>query len=63
LPDVPRSWLDVVGAVYMSFPWNDMYMKKIQLFMSQAYSDPLYERNYPIASVHWTENRNMEGFL
>lgn len=65
-----RGRIVVVGAVDMSFPWNDMYMKEIQLFMSRAYGpgsyDPLYERkgqDYPLAYVRWTENRNMEEFL
>lgn len=54
----------------MSFPWGEMYMKEIQLFMSRAYGpgsyDPLYEKkgqDYPVAYVRWTENRNMEEFL
>ena len=54
----------------MSFPWNDMYLKEIQLFMSRAYGpgsyDPAYEkqgRDYPVSYVRWTENRNMEEFL
>src|SRR5262249_38666833 len=43
-----RGRILVVGAVDMSFPWNDMYMKEIQLFMSRAYGpgsyDPAYEK-------------------
>ena len=65
-----RGRIVVVGAVEMSFPWNDMYLKEIQLFMSRAYGpgsyDPLYERkgqDYPFTYVRWTENRNMEEFL
>jgi predicted dehydrogenase len=65
-----RGRIVVVGAVEMSFPWNDMYMKEIQLFMARAYGpgsyDPSYERkgqDYPISYVRWTENRNMEEFL
>ena len=65
-----RGRIVVVGAVEMSFPWGEMYMKEIQLFMSRAYGpgsyDPLYEKkgmDYPIAYVRWTENRNMEEFL
>ena len=60
----------VLGAVEMSFPWNDMYLKEIQLFMSRAYGpgsyDTAYERHgqdYPFSYVRWTENRNMEEFL
>jgi predicted dehydrogenase len=65
-----RGRLIIVGAVGMEFPWNDMYLKEIQLFMSRAYGpgsyDPEYEkhgRDYPIAYIRWTENRNMEEFL
>ena len=65
-----RGRIVVVGAVEMSFPWNDMYLKEIQLFMSRAYGpgsyDATYEkegRDYPFGYVRWTENRNMEEFL
>jgi len=65
-----RGRMVVVGAVEMSFPWNDMYLKEIQLYMSRAYGpgsyDPLYEKHgqdYPASYIRWTENRNMEEFL
>ena len=65
-----RGRIVVLGAVEMSFPWNDMYLKEIQLFMSRAYGpgsyDPAYEkqgRDYPFSYIRWTENRNMEEFL
>jgi predicted dehydrogenase/threonine dehydrogenase-like Zn-dependent dehydrogenase len=65
-----RGKMVIVGAVEMSLPWNDMYLKEIQLFMSRAYGpgsyDPGYEKqgqNYPAAYIPWTENRNMEEFL
>ena len=65
-----RGRIVVLGAVQMNFPWNDMYLKEIQLFMSRAYGpgsyDPAYEkqgRDYPFAYIPWTENRNMEEFL
>lgn len=65
-----RGRMVVVGAVEMSFPWERMYLKEIQLFMSRAYGpgsyDARYERqneDYPISYVRWTENRNMEAFL
>jgi predicted dehydrogenase len=65
-----RGRLIVVGAVDMTFPWNDMYRKEVQLFMSRAYGpgsyDPSYEQqgqDYPLPYVRWTENRNMEEFL
>jgi predicted dehydrogenase/threonine dehydrogenase-like Zn-dependent dehydrogenase len=65
-----RGRMVVVGAVGMSFPWNDMYLKEIQLYMARAYGpgsyDPSYERegrDYPVAYVRWTEQRNMEEVL
>lgn len=65
-----RGSIVIVGAVEMSFPWAEMYMKEIRLLMSRAYGpgsyDPEYEvrgRDYPIAYVRWTEKRNMEEFL
>jgi predicted dehydrogenase/threonine dehydrogenase-like Zn-dependent dehydrogenase len=65
-----RGKIVIVGAVEMNFPWQDMYMKEIQVLMSRAYGpgsyDPEYEvrgRDYPIAYVRWTEKRNMEEFL
>jgi predicted dehydrogenase/threonine dehydrogenase-like Zn-dependent dehydrogenase len=60
----------VVGAVDMSFPWEQMYLKEIELLMARAYGagcyDPEYEksgRDYPFSQVRWTANRNMEEFL
>jgi predicted dehydrogenase/threonine dehydrogenase-like Zn-dependent dehydrogenase len=65
-----RGRLVIVGAVDMSFPWNDMYMKEVQLFMSRAYGPGSYDadyekrgRDYPVSYVRWTENRNMEEVL
>lgn len=65
-----RGRLIVVGAVEMSFPWGEMYMKEIELRMARAYGpgsyDPQYEkagRDYPYSYVRWTENRNMQEFL
>ena len=65
-----RGRIVVVGAVEMSFPWNDMYLKEIRLLMSRAYGPGSYDddyekkgRDYPLSYVRWTENRNMEEFL
>ncbi|HZQ55401.1 MAG TPA: bi-domain-containing oxidoreductase [Bryobacteraceae bacterium] len=65
-----RGRIVVLGAVDVAFPWNDMYLKEIQLYMSRAYGpgsyDPAYEkqgRDYPFSYIRWTENRNMEEFL
>jgi len=65
-----RGRIVVIGAVDLAFPWNDMYLKEIQLCMSRAYGpgsyDTAYEKqghDYPYSYVRWTENRNMEEFL
>jgi predicted dehydrogenase len=65
-----RGRIVVVGAVEMTFPWFEMYMKEIQLYLARAYGpgsyDPAYEkrgRDYPFPYVRWTENRNMEEFV
>lgn len=65
-----RGRLVVLGAVDLSFPWNQMYLKEIQLRMSRAYGpgcyDPAYEKqghDYPVSHVRWTANRNMQEFL
>jgi polar amino acid transport system substrate-binding protein len=65
-----RGRIVVLGAVEMSFPWLEMYLKEVELRMSRAYGpgsyDPAYERDghdYPRSYVRWTENRNMEEFL
>lgn len=65
-----RGSLVVVGAVDLSFSWQEMYLKEVQLRMARAYGpgsyDPQYEQHgqdYPAAYVRWTENRNMEEFL
>jgi predicted dehydrogenase len=65
-----RGRICIVGAVGLEFPWNDMYLKEIQLYMARAYGpgsyDTSYEkqgRDYPLPYVRWTENRNMEELL
>lgn len=65
-----RGRIVIVGAVDISFPWSEMYMKEIQVQMARAYGpgsyDPEYERkgrDYPLPYVRWTEQRNMQEFL
>ncbi|MGA2770191.1 MAG: bi-domain-containing oxidoreductase [Bryobacteraceae bacterium] len=65
-----RGRIVVLGAVDMTLPWNDMYMKEIQLLMSRAYGPGSYDaefekkgRDYPLPYVRWTETRNMEEVL
>ncbi len=38
-----RGRIVVIGAVEMEFPWNDMYLKEIQLFMARAYGPGSYD--------------------
>lgn len=59
-----------VGAVELSFPWYETYLKEIQVYMARAYGpgsyDASYERqgrDYPLPYVRWTERRNMEELL
>jgi len=59
-----------VGAVELSFPWYESYLKEIQVYLARAYGpgsyDASYERqgrDYPLPYVRWTERRNMEEFL
>jgi predicted dehydrogenase/threonine dehydrogenase-like Zn-dependent dehydrogenase len=59
-----------VGAVELSFPWYETYLKEIRIYMARAYGpgsyDASYERqgrDYPLPYVRWTERRNMEEFL
>ena len=59
-----------VGAVELSFPWYETYLKEIQVLMARAYGpgsyDPAYEhqgQDYPLPYIRWTENRNMDEFL
>jgi predicted dehydrogenase len=65
-----RGRMVIVGAVAIEFPWHEMYMKEIRLFMSRAYGpgsyDASYEKrgqDYPVSYVRWTENRNMAEVL
>src|SRR5205085_7793590 len=49
---------------------SDLYEKELDVVMSTSYGpgryDPAYElegRDYPVAYVRWTENRNMAEYL
>src|SRR5262249_39163077 len=59
-----------VGAVELSFPWYETYLKEIQVYMARAYGpgsyDASYERQgrgYPLPYVRGAERRNMEEIL
>ena len=60
----------VVGLVGMSIDREPFYKRELELKLSMSYGpgrgDPAYEfagRDYPLAYVRWTEQRNMEAFL
>jgi predicted dehydrogenase/threonine dehydrogenase-like Zn-dependent dehydrogenase len=60
----------LVGDVGLHLRRSDFYEKELDLLMSTSYGpgryDEVYERegrDYPLAHVRWTENRNMEEYL
>ncbi len=60
----------IVGDVGLDLKRADIYPGEKDLFISTSYGpgryDPEYEekgRDYPLAFVRWTENRNMEEYL
>jgi predicted dehydrogenase/threonine dehydrogenase-like Zn-dependent dehydrogenase len=59
-----------IGKTRLDLPWNDYYMKELDLRFSRSYGpgryDPVYEQkgvDYPAGYVRWTERRNMASFL
>jgi predicted dehydrogenase len=65
-----RGAVVAVGAVGMQIPRKLYYEKELSFRVSRSYGpgryDPHYEekgRDYPVAYVRWTENRNMQTFL
>ena len=59
-----------IGKTRLDLPWNDYYMKELDVRFSRSYGpgryDPSYEErgiDYPIGYVRWTERRNLESFL
>jgi predicted dehydrogenase/threonine dehydrogenase-like Zn-dependent dehydrogenase len=60
----------IVGDVPIEVPRSPYYEKELDVRMSRSYGpgryDPVYEekgRDYPVAYVRWTEQRNLEAFL
>ena len=65
-----RARIVDIGKTKLDLPWNDCYMKELDLRFSRSYGpgryDPHYEEqgiDYPIGYVRWTERRNMASFL
>lgn len=59
-----------IGKTRLDLPWNDYYLKELDVRFSRSYGpgryDPLYEEHgidYPIGYVRWTERRNLGAFL
>jgi predicted dehydrogenase/threonine dehydrogenase-like Zn-dependent dehydrogenase len=59
-----------IGKTRLDLPWNDYYLKELDVRFSRSYGpgryDPLYEEHgidYPIGYVRWTERRNLSAFL
>ena len=59
-----------VGKTRLDLPWNDYYLKELDVRFSRSYGpgryDTSYEErgiDYPIGYVRWTERRNLAAFL
>lgn len=59
-----------IGKMKLDLPWNDYYMKEMDVRFSRSYGpgryDPAYEErgiDYPVGYVRWTERRNLASFL
>jgi len=70
--DIARDRARVVdiGKMKLDLPWNDYYLKELDVRFSRSYGpgryDPTYEEqgiDYPIGYVRWTERRNLSSFL
>lgn len=65
-----RARIIDIGKTKLDLPWNDCYLKELDVRFSRSYGpgryDPNYEErgiDYPIGYVRWTEKRNMAAFL
>lgn len=65
-----RATVVDIGKVSLDLPWNDYYMKELDVRFSRSYGpgryDPTYEEggvDYPIGYVRWTERRNLGCFV
>ena len=59
-----------IGKTRLDLPWNDYYLKELDVRFSRSYGpgryDPNYEErgiDYPIGYVRWTEKRNLASFV
>jgi predicted dehydrogenase len=59
-----------IGKMKLDLPWNDYYMKELDVRFSRSYGPGRYDTryeldgvDYPAGYVRWTEKRNLESFL
>jgi predicted dehydrogenase/threonine dehydrogenase-like Zn-dependent dehydrogenase len=59
-----------IGKTRLDLPWNDYYMKELDVRFSRSYGPGRYDEryevegiDYPVGYVRWTERRNLECFL
>lgn len=59
-----------IGKTRLDLPWNDFYLKELDVRFSRSYGPGRYDVNYeekgidyPVGYVRWTERRNMAAFL
>jgi predicted dehydrogenase len=59
-----------IGKMKLDLPWNDYYMKELDVRFSRSYGPGRYDTryeldgvDYPPGYVRWTEKRNLESFL
>ncbi|MGQ0749533.1 MAG: bi-domain-containing oxidoreductase [Betaproteobacteria bacterium] len=65
-----RARIVDIGKTRLDLPWNEYYMKELEVRFSRSYGpgryDPDYEErgiDYPIGYVRWSEKRNLAAFL
>lgn len=65
-----RARIVDIGKTRLDLPWNEYYLKELDVRFSRSYGpgryDPNYEErgiDYPIGYVRWTERRNLAAFL
>lgn len=65
-----RARIVDVGKARLDLPWNECYLKELDVRFSRSYGpgryDPVYEErgiDYPLGYVRWTERRNLAAFL
>jgi predicted dehydrogenase/threonine dehydrogenase-like Zn-dependent dehydrogenase len=59
-----------IGKMKLDLPWNDYYMKELDVRFSRSYGPGRYDSryeldgiDYPASYIRWTEKRNLESFL